>query len=57
MLILRAVPSGKVLNLRTTAEQKFGAVPWRARRLLYHSTLGSRKIKKKKVEDVGIRPG
>ena len=38
------------LNLRTTAQQKCGAFSRRAKahRLLYHSTLGSRVIKKKK---------
>ena len=46
---------GTVLVLRTTAKQKCGAVPKRARiealRLVHHSTLGSRVIKKKKEKD------
>jgi len=44
---------GWVLNLRTTALQKCEAVPrrlvFKAHRLLYHSTLGLRVIKKKKL--------
>jgi len=47
-----SIPIGTVLNLRTTTLQKCEAVPRRARikahRLVYHSTLGLRVIKKKR---------
>ena len=49
-LALTVLYGSTVLNLRTTTSQKCEAVPRRARvfkahRLVYHSTLGSRAIK------------
>ena len=45
-------PRGTVLNLRTTTSQKYEAVPsglvFKAHRLVYHSTLGSRVLMQKK---------
>ena len=52
ILKLRAVPSGTVLNLRTTTSQNVqrfrGGLVFKAHRLVYHSTLGLIVIKKKK---------
>ena len=48
-----ALPISAVLNLRTTASQKCEVFPrgleCEAQRLVYHSTPGSREIKKKKI--------
>ena len=50
--VLGGVPRGTVINSKTTASQKCGAVRGelvcKAHILLYHSTLGSRVMKKKK---------
>ena len=49
------LPSGTILNLTTTLrrnmEQFRGVLVFNAHRLLYHSTLGSRVIKKKKKKN------
>ena len=53
---MRAVPIGTVLNLKTTALQKCAAVlVVKAHRLVYHSTLGLRVMKKKKKTVEGAR--
>ena len=58
LLKLRAVPSGTVLSLRTTAEQKRGVfrggLVFKAHGLLFHSTLGSSAMNKRK-KVLGLR--
>ena len=47
------VQFGTHLDSRTTTSKTCEAVPSMARRLLYHSSLGSRVIKKRKREKAG----
>jgi len=62
----KPVVCGLVLDLRTTVSQKCGAVPKRARmyggrlvskdhRRVYHSTLGSRVMEKRRGVDRGVK--
>ena len=56
ILGLRAVPSGTLINLRTSAYQRCGVVPRRARvearRFMYHSNSGLERNNEE--EDVGL---
>ena len=46
---MKVVPFGTVLGLRTRIVKRFrGGLVFKARRRLYHSTLGSSEIEKKK---------
>ena len=49
ILRLGLVPLGAVLGFRTTTSQNCETVPRRAHTLLYHSTLGSKLIAKKRI--------